>query len=167
MGQLRDRMEQDLILKGFQPATRRNYLLYGRRLAAFHRRSSEELGEADIRGFLMHLLQVDHLSYSTWAAAHQPNEASAAARSGKNGTTAVKPANSNTSWTEPAKPQKTILPPTAATRFAVTTRTRRPMLLMNSTCAKSSTSRIGLSPIVASSLCLNCSDVDASRPDRA
>jgi hypothetical protein len=35
MGQLRDRMEQDLILKGFQPATRRNYLLYGRRLAAF------------------------------------------------------------------------------------------------------------------------------------
>jgi hypothetical protein len=36
-------MEQDLILKGLQPATRRNYLLYGRKLAAFYRRSPEEL----------------------------------------------------------------------------------------------------------------------------
>jgi integrase/recombinase XerD len=66
MGQLRDRMEQDLILKGFQPATRRNYLLYGRRLAAFYRRSPEELGEADIRGFLLHLLQVDGVAPSTY-----------------------------------------------------------------------------------------------------
>ena len=66
MGQLRDRMEQDLILKGFQPTTRRNYLLYGRRLAAFYRRSPEELGEADIRGFLMHLIQVDCVAPSTY-----------------------------------------------------------------------------------------------------
>jgi integrase/recombinase XerD len=66
MGQLRDRMEQDLILKGFQPTTRRNYLLYGRRLAAFYRRSPEELGEADIRGFLLHLIQVDGVAPSTY-----------------------------------------------------------------------------------------------------
>ena len=63
MGQLRDRMEQDLILKGFQPTTRRNYLLYGRRLAAFYRRSPEE---ADIRGFLMHLIQVECVAPSTY-----------------------------------------------------------------------------------------------------
>jgi len=66
MGQLRDRMEQDLILKGFRPETRRIYLLYGRRLAAFYRRSPEELGEADIRRFLLHLIQVKHLSHSSY-----------------------------------------------------------------------------------------------------
>ena len=66
MGQLRDRMEQDLILKGFRPTTRRNYLLYGRRLAAFYRRSPEELGEADIRAFLLHLVQVDGVAPSTY-----------------------------------------------------------------------------------------------------
>ncbi len=49
MGQLHDRMEQDLILKGFSPATRRNYLLYARRLAVHYRRSPAELGEAEIR----------------------------------------------------------------------------------------------------------------------
>jgi hypothetical protein len=51
MGQLRDRMEQDLILKGLQPATRRNYLLYGRKLAAFYRRSPEELVTVMTRWF--------------------------------------------------------------------------------------------------------------------
>ena len=35
MGQLRDRMEQDLKLKGVSPATIRNYLLYCRKVAAF------------------------------------------------------------------------------------------------------------------------------------
>ena len=39
MGKLHDRMEQHLILKGFSPATRRNYLLYARRLAVHYRRS--------------------------------------------------------------------------------------------------------------------------------
>jgi hypothetical protein len=34
MGQLRDRMEQDLKLKGVSPATIRNYLLYARKFAA-------------------------------------------------------------------------------------------------------------------------------------
>jgi hypothetical protein len=34
MGQLRDRMEQDLKLKGVSPATIRNYLLYCRKFAA-------------------------------------------------------------------------------------------------------------------------------------
>ena len=35
MGQLRDRMEQDLKLKGVRPATIRNYLLYARKFAGF------------------------------------------------------------------------------------------------------------------------------------
>ena len=52
MGQLRARMEQDLKLKGFSPATIRNYLLYCRKFAAFYMRSPEELGEAEVRSFL-------------------------------------------------------------------------------------------------------------------
>ena len=36
MGQLRDRMEQDLKLKGLSPATIRNYLLECRKFAGFY-----------------------------------------------------------------------------------------------------------------------------------
>src|SRR5262249_6394683 len=43
MGQLRDRMEQDLKLKGLSPATIRNYLLYCRKFAGFFMRSPQEL----------------------------------------------------------------------------------------------------------------------------
>jgi hypothetical protein len=45
MGQLQDRMRQDLTLRRFSPATVRNYLLYCRRFAAFYMRSPAELGE--------------------------------------------------------------------------------------------------------------------------
>jgi integrase/recombinase XerD len=66
MGQLRDRMEQDLILKGLAPTTRRNYLLYCRKFAAHYGRSPEELGEADIRAYLLHLIQTEQVSYPTY-----------------------------------------------------------------------------------------------------
>ena len=66
MGTLRNRMEEDLRLKGFCPATRRNYLLYCRRFAAHYRRSAEELGEAEIRRFLLHLIQVEQVAYATY-----------------------------------------------------------------------------------------------------
>ena len=51
MGQLRDRMEQDLILRKLSPATRRNYLLYCRKYAGHYARNPEELGEAEIRDY--------------------------------------------------------------------------------------------------------------------
>src|SRR5262245_57688952 len=66
MGQLRDRMERDLKLKMFSPATIRNYLLYGRNFAAFFMRSPEELGEPEVRAFLMHQLEVAQVSYSSY-----------------------------------------------------------------------------------------------------
>lgn len=66
MGHLRDRMAQDLILRGFSPATQRNYLLYCRKFAAFFGRSPEQLGEAEIRQFLVHQLQVKQLAHSTY-----------------------------------------------------------------------------------------------------
>ena len=66
MGQLRDRMEQDLKLKGVSPATIRNYLLYCRKFAAFYMRSPEELGVAEIRAFLLHQIEVEQLAYASY-----------------------------------------------------------------------------------------------------
>ncbi len=66
MGQLRDRMEEDLKLRGLSPATRRNYLLYCRKFVAHYGRPPEELGETEIRQFLLHLIQVEKVSYPTY-----------------------------------------------------------------------------------------------------
>jgi len=66
MGQLHDRMAQDLVLRNFSPATRRNYLLYCRKFAAFYRRSPADLGEDDIRTFLLHGIEVQQLSYESY-----------------------------------------------------------------------------------------------------
>lgn len=59
-------MRQDLTLRRFSPATVRNYLLYFRRFSAFYMRSPEELGEAEIRAFLLHQVEVEGLSYSSY-----------------------------------------------------------------------------------------------------
>ena len=66
MGRLHDRVAEDLRLRKLSPATQRNYLFYARRFAAFFMRSPEELGEAEIRQFLVHQMEVKHLSYSAY-----------------------------------------------------------------------------------------------------
>jgi len=66
MGRLHDRMAEDLRLRNFSPATRRNYLLYARKFVAFFMRSPEDLGEPEIRQFLLHQLEVKRLSHSAY-----------------------------------------------------------------------------------------------------
>jgi hypothetical protein len=66
MGQLHDRMEQNLILKGFSPATRRKYLPHRRKFAAHYARSQQELGETEIRRLLLHLIRIKQVSYATY-----------------------------------------------------------------------------------------------------
>jgi site-specific recombinase XerD len=66
MGQLQDRMAEDLRLRNFSPATCRNYLLYARRFAKFHGRSPADLGEAEVRAFLLHQVEVRHLAYDSY-----------------------------------------------------------------------------------------------------
>ena len=44
MGQLHDRMAQDLVLRNFSPSIARNSLLYGRKFAAFFERSPSNWG---------------------------------------------------------------------------------------------------------------------------
>ena len=56
MGALRRRMEEDLKLKGFSPCTQKVYLLYCQKFAAHYRRSPSDLGEEEIRKFLLHLI---------------------------------------------------------------------------------------------------------------
>ena len=55
MGQLRERMIQDLKLAGYSPSTQRIYLLYAKKFAQHFRRSPEILGEREIRRYLLHL----------------------------------------------------------------------------------------------------------------
>ena len=67
MGALRDRMATDLRLRGLSPITQRMYLACVYRLAAYWRRSPAELGDAEVRAFLTHLVEERQVSPSTQA----------------------------------------------------------------------------------------------------
>jgi integrase/recombinase XerD len=62
MGELRDRMDGDLLLKGVAETTRAEYLRCATLLAAHYRRSPAELSTEDVRQYLCHLVR--DLSYS-------------------------------------------------------------------------------------------------------
>jgi len=85
MGQLHNRMEQDLKLKNVSPATRKIYLLYARKFVAQYGRPPTEhrtivcgrpaaagrtrTGEREIRLYLLylrHLIEVEAVSHGTY-----------------------------------------------------------------------------------------------------
>ena len=66
MGQLCDRMQEDLKLGGYSPSTRRIYLLYARMFAKFHMRSPAEMSEPEIRQYLLHLIEQRKISRPTF-----------------------------------------------------------------------------------------------------
>ena len=66
MGELRDRMERDLTLRGLSPKTRRVYLYHARRFAAHYKRTPEAMGTEEIKAYLMHLLEVELVSHGTY-----------------------------------------------------------------------------------------------------
>jgi site-specific recombinase XerD len=57
MAQLRARMEEDLRLRCYRPGTRAEYLRCAGHFAAHFGRSPTTLGEAEVRAFLLHLLE--------------------------------------------------------------------------------------------------------------
>ena len=65
MGQLRDRMSEDLRLAGYSASTCRIYLNYAKNLAKHFMRSPEDMGEHEVRTFLLHLLdrKLSHDAY--------------------------------------------------------------------------------------------------------
>lgn len=70
MGQLRERMIEDLRLAGYSSSTRRIYLLYATKFAQHFRRSPEILGEREVRRYLLHLLDERQLSHDAYRQAH-------------------------------------------------------------------------------------------------
>jgi site-specific recombinase XerD len=65
MGQLQDRMIEDLTLRGSAPGTTSAYVRYARAFVAFYRRPPTELGEEHVRAWLLHLLREKRRSQRT------------------------------------------------------------------------------------------------------
>ncbi len=65
MGHLRDRMEADLRLRNLRPSTQQAYLRCVRKFAAYHMRSPAEMGEKEVRDYLVHLRDERGLNPST------------------------------------------------------------------------------------------------------
>jgi site-specific recombinase XerD len=56
MGTIREKMKADLELRGFAASTQKEYLRRARSFVAYHGRSPAEMGEQEIREFLLHLV---------------------------------------------------------------------------------------------------------------
>ncbi len=65
MGELRDRMERDLAIRGLRETTCDAYLRCVKQYAAYHRRSPAEMGNEEIRQYLLHLLEDRELKSSS------------------------------------------------------------------------------------------------------
>lgn len=66
MGQLRDRMEANLTLAGYADSTRRIYLLYAKQFTKHHMLSPAEMGEEEIRQYLLHMVEDRQISHETY-----------------------------------------------------------------------------------------------------
>ena len=65
MGKLHDQMKEDLLLKAYSPHTQRAYLRCARHFASHYMRSPEEMGEQEVRDFLLHLVRDRQASPAT------------------------------------------------------------------------------------------------------
>lgn len=65
MGELRDRMERDMAIRGLRERTRDAYVRCVKQFAAYHRRSPAELGNEEISEHLLHLLEERELKSSS------------------------------------------------------------------------------------------------------
>lgn len=61
MGQLREKMKADLKLRRYKPGTIEGYLLCAKKFAAYHRRPPAEMGEEEVRKYLLHLVDERHI----------------------------------------------------------------------------------------------------------
>jgi site-specific recombinase XerD len=59
-------METDLRLAGYSPSTRKIYLGYARLFAKHHMRSPAEMGEDEIRQYLLHMVEEKKISRETY-----------------------------------------------------------------------------------------------------
>jgi site-specific recombinase XerD len=66
MSTLREKMLEDLQLRGITPRTQKKYLREVRDLANYFKKSPEELGEEEVKKYLVHLLEDRKLSTGTY-----------------------------------------------------------------------------------------------------
>ena len=66
MGKLRDEMLVDLQLSGAKPKTQKTYLREVENLTKYFNRSPEELGEAELKEYMLYLINERHLSEGTF-----------------------------------------------------------------------------------------------------
>jgi len=65
MGKLRDQMQADLQLRGLSPKTQKIYLSQVRSFALYFKRSPEQLGEREVKEYLLHIIRDKKASGST------------------------------------------------------------------------------------------------------
>lgn len=65
MTELRRRMDDDMLARGFADRTRESYLGAVTALARFYRRSPDQISDEDIQAYVVHLLRDRQLSWST------------------------------------------------------------------------------------------------------
>ena len=65
MTELRRRMEDDMVARGFSSRTRASYLWGVTSLARFYHRSPDQISDAEVQAYLVHLLRERQLSSST------------------------------------------------------------------------------------------------------
>jgi len=66
MGKLRDQMLVDLQLSGAKPRTQKTYLREAENLAKYFNKSPEQLGEDELKEYLLYLMKERHLSEGTF-----------------------------------------------------------------------------------------------------
>ena len=70
MTPLRQRMIEDMQVAGLAAGTKTNYLQAVRSLAAYYMRSPDELSEAEVRTYLLHLRDEKGIALGTFKANH-------------------------------------------------------------------------------------------------
>lgn len=70
MAKLRDRMSEDLRLAGYSRHTTRVYLHWARDFAKHFMRSPADMGESEVRSYLLHILDERKLSHVTYRQCH-------------------------------------------------------------------------------------------------
>jgi integrase/recombinase XerD len=65
MTALRNRMDNDLLVRGMAERTRETYLAAVTRLARHYRRPPDQLSPPEVQAYLVHMLREEHLAWST------------------------------------------------------------------------------------------------------
>lgn len=82
MGLLRERMAEDLKLRGLAPITVESYLRYAQRLAEYYApRSPLRLGEREVKDFLLHMIEERRAARPRTSSAWRASSSSTGSRS--------------------------------------------------------------------------------------